>query len=827
MRDLWRDLQFTWRQLRRAPAFAAAVVATLAIGVGANTGIFSIINGFLRPLPVPNADRIVILAATFPSDDAGFRYRFSYPALVDYRAQMSVFSDLVAFDTRIGGMTVDGKTQQFLYQAVTGNFFTGLGLTPSEGRLFRPGEGDALGAEPTAVLARGYWLRRFGGRTSVIGTLVRVDGRAVRVVGVAPADFRGLYPEVEMDGFVSLSTLAERVKDSSGIFDRRDVSYLTMVGRLKTGVSISDAQKDANRVAARLAVEHPATEKDMTVRVIPEPLARPIPLRFFSNVTPVIRGLQFLLATIVLLLACLNVTNLLLVRASARERELATRAALGAGRGQLIRLLLVESSVLTILGAAGGLVLGRTLSLMLTHSFTIAIDLSVGLDAHFDWRVFSYAFVVAAVTAGLVGLIPAWRASRPNVTAFLHEGGRGGTGGARRQRVRRVLVVAQVAGSLVLLVMAGLFVRNLQLAERINLGFDPDHLLTLRLDPGEVGYSVDRTETFYKELERRVRGIAGVDHAAFAFGVPMGYLMAFGSCPIEREGAPVTDKASQSNVAYNSVGTDYFETLKLPLVRGRPFDDRDVAGSLPVAVVNETLAARLWPGQNPIGRRLKAICQSPDTLFEVVGVARDSKYIAVFEQSLPYLYLPIVQTQPSLRTLQVRSAVPPDELRARVQHEIDAIDPEIPIADVRTMRAAIDGSIGYVLFHIGATQALALGTLGLLLAMVGLYGVVSYGASQRVREIGIRLALGAVPRDIQRLIAGQGVGLIAAGVVLGLVVSAVVASFVTRVLVLGSVWDPVAFGVMTAVLVAVGSVACYLPARRAMRADPATALRHE
>jgi predicted permease len=827
MLRLWHDLRFAWRQLRRAPAFAATAVATLALGIGANTGIYGLINGFSRPLAVPDADRIVIVASDAPSDDTGLRYRFSYPALEDYRAQAGAFTDVMAFDTRLGGLTVDHKTAQFLFHVVSGNFFTGLGVVPAVGRVLSPGEGEHLGAEPVVVLGYACWMRRFGGRRDVVGQIVRVDGEPARVIGVVPREFRGLYEGTEMDGYVPLSMLRwSSTRAPEWLFGDRSATYLTMIGRLKPGVGLEEARTAVSAVAKRLETLYPATEKGLGVRVIPEPLARPIPLRFFATMLPVIRALLLMLATLVLLLACLNVTNLLFVRATVRQREMAVRSALGSGRARLIRLLLVESTLLAGAGAAAGLLLSRVASEVFVGSLHLSLDLPITFDLSLDRRMFVYALGTTALTGIAIGILPAWRASRTRVTDLLHDGGRGGSAGAGRQRLRSALVVAQVAGSLVLLVVAGLFVRSLQVAQRIDIGFDPEQVLTLRLDPHQVGYDVDRSIVFYEELERRIRALPGVEHAAFSFSIPMGYMI--GGCPLEAEGQPL-DALTRPAVAYNSIGTDYFTTLRMPIVRGRAFDVHDVAASAQVAIVNETLATRLWPGQSPLGRRLRVLCfqQANQPWWQVVGVARDSKYIAVFEQPTPYLYLPITQTKPSMRVAQIRSTLPPAELMARVQTEIAGLDPEIPIADVRTMRQAIAGGFGYLLFRVGTLQAAAMGLIGLVLAVVGVYGVVSYGASQRAREIGIRLALGAHPGDVRRLVLRQGARLVIAGVAAGLVVSVAVTRLLTRLLVLVGALDPLTFIVVTAALVTIALVACYLPARRAMRVDPMTALRHE
>ena len=826
MDSLWQDIRYALRQLRRAPAFALTAIVTLALGVGANTGVYSIINGIFRPLPVPDADRIVVLAADVPGDDTGLRFEFSYPALGDYRQQTrDVFSALFAFETRLGGLAnPGGQSSQFLFQAVAGNFFDGLGLTPAAGRLLYGTEGEAPGSESVIVLGYEYWHTRFGGDPAIINTMLRLDGRPARVIGVAPEGFRGLYNGMTMNGYMPLASLTRRGQPDWYVRDRA-ASFLTVVGRLAPGVTLTQAQSAVNIVAERIERAYPATEQGVRVRVIPEPGARPAPLRFFGAIIPVIRTLVYLLSTMVLLLACLNVTNLLFVRATTRAREMAVRTALGSGRQRLIRLLMIESAALAVAGTAIGVLVGRTAGMLLAESIDLAVDVPISIDFRYDWPVFQHAILTAIGTALVIGLVPAFRASRTQVTSMLRDGGQNATTSVRRQRMRSGLVVSQVAGSLVLLMVAGFLVRSLQRADSIDLGFDPSNLLTVNLDPGQLGYDDARIETFFTEVERRARSLPGVEHAALSFNTPMSYMI--GACPVQPEGAMAADDRSWLPVAYNSAGTDYFTTMRMPLVRGRAFEDRDADSMTAMVIVNETLAARFWPATDPIGKRMMVRCMTPARPWEVIGVVRDARYIAVFEHQQPYLYVNTGQTRPTMRTLQVRSAAAPGDLGNRLRREIAAIDPDVPVGELRTMRGVISGSLGNVMFRVGAIQASALGMIGLILAVVGVYGVVSYGASQRTREIGIRLALGANPGDVRRLVLRHGAVLVVAGVAIGLGLSLVVTEALTRFVVLVSATDPWTVGGVTVVLGAIVLVACYLPARRAMRIDAMTALRHE
>jgi len=821
--DLGTDVMHALRQIRRAPAFAITASLTLALGIGVNTAIFSVINGFLRPLPVPDPDRIVVLAAVTPGDETGLRYRFSFPAIQDYRAGATVFSDVLGFDVQIGGLRANGKTTQFMYQAVTGNFFTGLELQPAAGRLFRPSEGEEPHAEPVIVLGHSYWMRRFGGDSQVIGSSVRLDGRTAQIVGVAPEGFLGLFEGAEMDGYVPIGAISTAAGTDEYI-KGRSIRQLTMVGRMRPGVTIDEAQAATNVVAGRLALAYPVTDGGITVRVVPEPLARPVPLPNLTSFVPMIRALMLALASLVLLIACLNVANLLLVRATARAREMAVRVALGSGRSRLVRLLLTESLLLAVMGTSAGLLLASWLSSAFSSSLSAGMDIPITMDFHFDWRVFSYAMAMMIATGWLVGVLPAWRASRAEITELLHDGGRAGSAGTGRQRARSLLVIAQVAGSVALLVVAGLFVRTLQRAQQVDLGFDPAGLLTLRLDVSNVGYDIARAKTFYDDLDRRFRDLPGVDVVGTSFSLPLSYV--FRGCTFVPEGEVVVEERARPTTGCNSIGQTYLEAFRIPVVDGRGFTDRDAADTPRVAIVNQTLAARTWPTANPIGKRF-AVSETGSELWTVVGVARDAKYYAVFEHDLPYFYIPQTQSPSLMRFFTLRSARPMDELATRVQREIESLDPDVPIADLQPYARTLQGNVGFLLFRVGAVQAAAMGLLGLALAVVGVYGVVSYRTAQRSREIGIRLALGAEPGHVRTLVLGQGVWLVAAGIAVGLVVAVALAQAMATVLVLVRVADPLPLAVVVVLLSVTALAACYIPAWRAMRVDPAVVLRHE
>jgi predicted permease len=824
MNTFWQDLKFGARMLAKSPGLTAIVVLTLALGIGANTAIFSIVNGMLlRPLPVRAPEQIMVLA----TEEKGAplqTYTMSYLDLVDYRKQVSTFSDLFAYEVALAGLSADGRAEEIAASCVTGNYFSALGLQPALGRLFLPGEGEKPGEAAMVVLGYSYWQKRFGGDPRAVGKQVLVDGKPATIVGVAPKGFGGVFSIVEMDAYLPLIKgfgFGQEANNRYGYY--RGVRLLQALGRLNPGVSLAQAQSSFDVAAAHLAEQYPE-DKGVTVRVIPEKRARPVPM--VANIIPLVAGSFLALATLVLLLACMNVANILLVRATVRQGEMGIRAALGAGRGRLVAQVLTESILLALMGGAAGVILGQWANNLLGSTFEQAVsNVPLHLDWGLDWRVFSYALGIAIFTGMIVGVSPALRASRTNVNAVLREVGRSGSAHAGRHRLRSVLVVAQIAGSLVLLIAAGLFVRSLWRVQQMYLGFDPDHVLNVTLDPHGIGYDEPRTRGFYRELEARVRALPGVKSVALAFSVPMGITQELRGTYIE--GHPLASGQQPPRVELNRVDPPYFEVMRVPLLRGRGFAETDNETVPRVAIVNQKMAKQFWPNEDPIGKRFSIFGPSgPYT--EVVGVAQDGKYIvAALEEPIPFFYLPYAQDYSSMMTLHIRSAVTPESLIAPVQQVIRGLAPDLPIYDVRTMEQSLWGMDGFFVFRMGAVLAAVMGLIGLTLAVIGVYAVVSYNAEQRTHEMGIRMALGAGRREILGLILRQGIGLVMVGVLCGLVATWALARTVAKLLVGVSATDPLTYASVTLLLVAIALWACYLPARRAMRVDPMVALRYE
>jgi macrolide transport system ATP-binding/permease protein len=818
MSGLAQDLRYALRQLRKNPGFSLVVVLTLALGLGANVTVFSIVNGIiLRPLPVPQPQQIAVLAAQQQGAPLGM-YALSYPELLDFRAQNDAFSDLFAYEVDLEGMSADSKADHFVAAHVTGNYFSALRLKPALGRLFLPGEGEEPGSESLVVIGYSYWQKRFGGSSAVIGKQVLVDGKPATIIGVSPKGFRGTAFALDLDGYLPLSMAAAADPAMwSGRGDRR----FNVLGRLKPGLTLSQAQSSISLIVNRLTQQYPATDKGITVSVVSEPLSHPVPLP--SNITAIAAGLFLFLAALVLLLAGVNVVSLLLVRATAQEGEMAIRAAMGASGGRLIRQVLSESILLAMLGAAGGIALGTRATQWISDlrlASIVPVTLDFGLDAH----VVAYAIAMALCTGAVVGLWPALRVARASLNDTLREGGRSSSAGRRPHRIRGILVAAQVSGSLMLLIIAGLFVRSLQNALQTYLGFQPDHVLNVILDPHEVGYDETRTNNFFQELRDRVRVLPGVQSATIAYSIPMGNYMDATGVTIEGHPAPTGEQPPV--VMFNAIDPNYFKTMKIPLLRGRSFADADNTASLHVAIVNQIMAERFWPGENPIGKRF-TVGETGDTLWQVVGIAQNGKYGMLAEDPQPYFYLPLTQHFEHMRVLQIRTSVPPETLMLPVQQTVKELEPGLPIFSLRTMADSLSGANGFMIFRTAALLASCIGGMGLVLAVVGVYGVVAFAASQRTREIGIRMALGASRGQILKFALRQGIWTVLVGAGLGLLAAFGLSHGVANLLMGVRATDPLTFVSATVLLIAVALCAGYIPARRAMKLDPMVALRYE
>jgi macrolide transport system ATP-binding/permease protein len=822
MLNFWKDVQYAFRTLTKNPGFAIIGIVTLALGMAVNTTLFSVINGFLlRPLPVPHPEQITVLALDQSSVPGN--HHFSYPDYEDLRDQSDSFKDIFAFRVSLASLTVDQHADHCLISRVSSNYFSALGIQPAYGRLILPTEGRTPGADPVLVLGYSYWRKRFGSDPDVVGKKVVINQHPFTIVGVAPQEFKGTYSVLDMDAYMPFS--AEMGEDPDNLVQKnwtdRTSRGLTVMGRLKPAVTIKQAQASLKVLAQRIANQHPETEKGVDVRLYPEKLARPEPDP--QNQVPVAAIAFMALAGLVLLVACFNIANVMLVRATVRQREMAIRAALGASQGRLVRQYLTESLLLAFLGGGAGLLLGSWAAGLL-GSLQFGSDLPIEFDFHPDVAVYLFALGAVLLTGLIVGIMPALRAARTNVIAVLHEGGRGSSSGPRRQFARNTLVAAQVAGSLVLLVVAGLFIRSLDKAQKISLGFNPEHVLNLSVDVAQIGYQEPQGREVYREMESRIRALPGVESVAQAFTVPMGLISAGDRLSFENH--PLEAGEQPPDVNYNIVTPGYFDTIQMPLLRGRKFADSDSEKAPPVAIINQTMAKQFWPKEDALGKRFSS--KGPKGPFiEVVGIVRDAKYQNVTEDPQPYFYVPFGQSYMSMRTIHVRTSVPSETLALEIESQIHELASGAPVTQVQSMTQALQGANGFFFFRFGAQLSATLGLLGLILAIVGIYSVVSYAAAQRTQEIGIRIAMGATPRDILNMVLRQGLGVVGVGLALGLIIALAGTRVMSDLFVGIKPSDPLTFTVVVGLLTGIALLACWIPARRATRIDPLVALRYE
>jgi macrolide transport system ATP-binding/permease protein len=821
MGSLWQDLWYGARMLRKNAGFTAIAILTLALGIGANTAIFSIVDWvLLRPLTISHPERMTFLTIVQKDRNSN---GFSFPDFDDVQKQTTdSFSDVAAFDIGQDGLTADGKTQPMLIGYVSGNFFRMMGINPFMGRFILPSEGAVAGADPVLVLSYSTWQTRFGGDPAVIGKQAAVNGTPVTIIGVAPKGFQGPSAALDFQGFAPLSIQSRTLGGGrpADFMTNREARSMLIFARLKDGVSLDQAGAELRVVSQRIAQAYPKADEGAVFKVWKlgpagpnsNPATSPLP-----TLAALFLGLSFL----VLVLACLNVANMLLVRAAARGREMAVRAAFGAARSRLIRQLLAESLLLAGLGCVAGIGVGLLASNAMS-AVNIGTSFPFILDFHFDWRVFAFAFGMALMTGILAGIVPALRASRTNLSEMLHEGNRSSTN--RKQWVRSALVATQVAGSLALLVVAGLFTRSLGSVHMSDLGFDPAHVMNFTIDPHEIGYNDAQSKEFYSQVLARMSAMPGAEFAALAATVPMGEVELGGT--IEIQGHPAVSGQPPASATDNYVSPQYFDVMRIPLLRGRAFNEGDKQNSQHVAIINEKMAQQYWPKEDPIGRRFTMTDGGKD-IVEVVGMVRNSRASGLSDAPEAFFYVPFTQHDAAVATLQVRAAGTAESIAQDTIKTVQSIAPTMPVYAVQSMSQAMKGVGGLFLFKAGAVLAAVLGLLGLILATVGVYGVVSYTASQRTREIGIRMALGAQPGQVLGMVCKQGMFIICAGLAIGLAAALAIGKVVGSFLMGITGTDPITYVSVTAVLMLIGITACYVPARRAAKLDPMAALRHE
>ena len=821
METLLKDLRYAFRMLVKTPGFTLIAVLALGLGIGANTAIFSVFDGMLwRPLPAKNPEQLVVVASKTTGID--FPLNLSYPDFLDYRELKQVFADVSVMTPSPVNLGVDGRSQRAWTEFVSGNFFSLLGVEPVRGRFFAPEEGWVKGKDALLILSYKFWQSRFGGEPGAVGKTVMINNRTFTIIGVAPEQFHGTYFFIDPDFYLPVTMIPLMVTDSGKFLEDRNTGDFRTVARLRPGVTPEQAKAAAASIDARLAQDYPDSHKGFALQIYPELKARPEP-GLVAEFMPKLVAVFMSLVGLVLLIACANVANLILARANARRKEIATRTALGASPWRVTRQLLTETVLLSLTGGIAGVLIARwaALGLMSIH---VPSDIPLRLfDMRMDYRMFAFCFAVALLTGIAAGIIPALRTSRADLADTLKEGGRSGSSAGSHNRVRNALVVAQVAVSLLLLAGAGFFVRSFQNSANTDMGFRVDHTLMLSMDLRLQGYTEQRGQQFYEQLRDRVKARSGVRDVAFAANIPMGYDT--GAENIFPEGQAATNK-SQTELAFaNYVQPEYFRTLGVAVVQGREFSKLDSASAPRVAIVNQSFANKFWPGQDAMGKTFQTERDGPK--IQIVGLTRTGKYLFLYESPQPYLYFPMAQRYASHAALLVYTDGDPHRLVEPVREEVRALDSTLPLYDVGTMDEHVRYGKPLLPARLGAMLVGAFGLLGLVLASVGVYGVIAYSVSQRTQELGIRAALGARPGNVISMVLRQGMSLSLIGMAIGVTLAFLMLRALRSVLFGVGTTDLPTLGVVSLLLLLVAFVASYIPALRATKVDPVIALRHE
>ncbi|HEX7287574.1 MAG TPA: ABC transporter permease [Candidatus Angelobacter sp.] len=824
---LWQDIRYGARMLRKTPGFTAAAVVTLALGIGANTAIFSMVDWLMfQKLPVQDPKELTYLGFVRGGPETS-DVRFSYPEYREIAEECGAnFNGMVAaaFGGASGGqsgpdgLTFQGKTLPVQTYFVTENFFSMLGLKPALGQLIAASDGKGA-ADPVVVLSWEYWHSRFQGDPEIVGKSVAINGHSVTIIGVGPKNFFGPTPLLHIQAYLPLGMLVMDAGTPADFLIKADARPLHILARLKHGASAEQLRPALDVVGRHLLARHPRPdEKILGMHAVP---LRPPGMRSSESGSPLVRtaAIFLTLGVLVLVLACVNVANLLLVRATARQAEMAIRTALGAARRRLVRQLLTESLLLAFLGCAAGIAVG----LLAAHALStlpLPTALPVSLDFRFSWLVFAGALCATLLAILVAGVAPALQAARPDLHIVLRDAGRSLT--SRRQRLRSLMVMAQVAGSLSLLIVAGLFARSLQSAQRANVGFDPHHVINLTMDPNQVGYTEAKGRAFYRDVLQRARDLPGVESASLAAWVPMGDTQ-FGG-PIDVPGIETPKGQPRPSALYNAVSPGYFHTMGIPIERGRDLAESDSASSLHVALINQAMAEKYWPGQDPLGRQFSVPDDATHPI-QIIGVVRNFRMADADSPIDPAYFVPIAQHYFPTITLHIRTTAP-DSVTRQLLPVVDSLAPAMPVYS-GTMAQALNGLNGLFLFRMGAILTGILGGLGLVLAIVGVYGVMSYAVSQRTHEIGIRMALGAQRGQILSLIGRQGILVVSAGLVIGSLVAFGVGQLIRDFLVGIGPGDALTYLLVSTLLAVVAAAACLVPARRALSVNPIAALRNE
>jgi macrolide transport system ATP-binding/permease protein len=807
-----QDLRFGLRMLRRSPGFSLLAILCLTLGIGANAAVFSWVEGILfRPYPaVTHQEQLLALTGTARGESGPTS--ISWPDLLDLQRSCKLIDSFIV--TKIMGTTlsIGDRAEVTVGSIVSANYFDAIGVHPILGRGFEPGEDVGRNAHPVTVISYQLWKGRFKGDAQIVGKTQRLNNVVHTIIGVMPEGFYGTFVGWAMQFWVPAS-MEENFEAGGYKLEDRGARWIEAYVRLKPGVTRVQAQQEITAVAKRLEADYPDTNRGRGIQLWP------LWQTPFNNANTLLPTLEIMLAVVVfvLLIACANVGNLLLVRSFARRHEMTVRLAIGAGRGRLLKQLFTEGLILAAFGAAGGLLVAHWCRHALVLLFPARGGVAMHLPGEIDWRVLALSAGVCVIATLLLGLVPALQTGKIDLAGALKSDAAGVVGGGGRAWVRSGLVVVQVSLSFVLLVGAGLLLQSLQKIRNTSPGFSTHEVLDTAVNLVPAGYDAPRAQTFQDELLERVKALPGVGSAAFARMTPLSY-GSFSSTAIAVDGYQPPPE-EQPTVQYNEVGPDYFATMGIPLVSGREFMPSDDEKAALVAIVNETMAAHYWQGRNPMGERV----QVKSRWLRVVGVAKDSKYQSVRETPKPFFYVPLRQNFSRGAGLYIRTPLSPEAMSTALTREVHALDPDLALYEVITLQEQVDRSTSPQ--QVAVTLVGVLGGLALLLAAIGLYGVMSYAVSQSTRELGLRMALGASASSLLRLVMTRGLALTAGGLALGGAVALGLTRLLGNLLYKVSPRDPLAFGSALAVMTITALAASFLPAWRGTRTDPVRALR--
>ena len=812
METLLHDLRYGTRQLLKHRAFTILAIISLALGIGANTAIFSLVNTvLLRPLPVKEPSRLIEVYGAL-HNGADFTIQ-SYLNYKDYRDRNDVFSGLFVYRMVVSSLSHNGSNERAWGFLASGNYFDVLGVKPILGRGFLLEEDQTPGSHPVAVLSYACWQHRFAGDPSIVGRTILLNNHTFTIIGVAPKGFIGTEVAYAPE-FWTPMMMAKEIEPGSTWLDRRDSDNLFMIGRIKPGVTRAQTKAALDAITLQLGKEYPAENEGRGITLSPPGLF--IPSIRDASIT--FAGVLMVIVGLVLLLACVNLANLQLARATGRRKEIAIRLAVGASRARLVRQLLTEGVLLSLAGGVLGLLLAAWIN-NLVGGIKLPMDVALVFDLKLDWRVMLFALGLSILTGVAFSLLPALQSSNPALVPSLKDDA--SMSGFRRSRLRNALVITQVSLSLVLLVCAGLIVRSLKAAQQMRPGFDPENAVALSFDVGLQGYEETKGRAFHRQVLERARSLPGVRSAALTSNVPLSLNYNYSSIYLEGQAETSTSKLPVAIPI--SVSPGFFETMRIPF-RGRDFAENEDQKESRVVLVNETFSRKFFPKQDPIGKRIN-FSGPKDPLWEIIGVCGDGKYNSLGEAPMPAVFRPQFRDYDTLCTLVVRTNGDPRAIIPALRSEIQKMDATLPIYDVKTLTEHMD--IPLFPARMAANVLGSFGVLALVLAAIGIYGVMSYVVAGRTREIGLRMALGAQFRHVRQLILRQGMMLAMIGLVLGLGIVFVLARFLKSMLYGISPSDPLTFTTITILLAGVALLACLIPAQRATRVDPMVALRDE